>query len=492
MKKVLLSLTALLLGFAVVRAQTSACAVTAMQVEIKSTTAVTGGCEVLMDVSFTGTFTNGAKYGVIHLWESDPVNNYPNLNYNVSTPPGGTALQNALGTIVIEDPGSSTYSLVQNYPWPGVNQPAVKMVFDGVTLTRTGAGPYVYTLENVKLVLSTCGQPVTVRGDVWGSNNGNNTQCNNQGAITILFNNLQVNGIKQCVQPRLLNLAFQNVDDNAFDITTRVFIDDGDGIAELGTDDIEITGSLNPALPGTISLSAGEQEVYLNIAYSPYNSQGIYDKPIWVEAVASAPNAASVTTVRKIDFLGTCALLPVEFKSFDAKRINAGTVELNWATSTELNNKGFTVERKLGNGAWTEIGFVATKAVDGNSNTELTYSFQDANPTRAVSQYRLVQTDWDGRNSLSVVRAVKGEAGKSKLLIYPNPSDNGRVTVVFENSSEVRDVMLIDMSGRVIRNWSKLNGNVHQIENLTPGFYSLKVTNVETGEVSVDKIVVSK
>jgi hypothetical protein len=174
-----LQIISFVLVAATAKAQTNACAVTTMQVQIKSTTSVTGGCEVLMDVSFTGTFNNGAKYGVIHLWESDPVNNYPNINYSVSTPPGGTMLQNALGTIVIENPGTTGYSLVSAYPWTGSGQPAVKMVSSGVTLTRAGTGPFQYTLQNVKLLLSTCGQPVTVRGDVWGSNNGNNTQCSN-------------------------------------------------------------------------------------------------------------------------------------------------------------------------------------------------------------------------------------------------------------------------------------------------------------------------
>ncbi|MFT3675100.1 MAG: T9SS type A sorting domain-containing protein [Chitinophagaceae bacterium] len=477
---------------AAAKAQTNACAVTTMQVQIKSTTSVAGGCEVLMDVSFTGTFNNGAKYGVIHLWESDPVNHYPNINYTVSTPPGGTVLQNALGTIVIENPGTTGYSLVAAYPWTGSGQPAVKMVSSGVTLTRTGTGPFQYTLQNVKLLLSTCGQPVTVRGDVWGTNNGNNTQCSNQGAITILFNNLQINGIKQCIQPRLLNLSFNNTDDIAINASVKAFIDDGDGVAELGGDDIEITGVLSPALPGTLTIGAGATQNYFNISYAPYSNQPIYDKPVWIQATASAPNAASVTTIRKIDFLGSCALLPVQFKSFSARRISNGQVQLDWVTATELNNTGFAVERKLGNGAWEAVGFINTKAHDGNSQTELSYQFFDVNSQKSMAQYRLRQVDRDGSSRYSDIKAVRGTEQTIKTVIYPNPSNTGQVTVVFESHERLRDVVLYDMNGRVVKSWKNVANNNLSIENLLPGMYNLRITSVDTGDQTSEKIVVSK
>jgi len=487
-----LQMISFVLVAAAAKAQTNACAVTSMQVQIKSTTSVAGGCEVLMDVSFTGTFNNGAKYGVIHLWESDPVNNYPSINYSVSTPPGGTMLQNALGTIVIENPGTTGYSLVTAYPWTGSGQPAVKMVSSGVTLTRTGTGPFQYTLQNVKLVLSTCGQPVTVRGDVWGTNNGNNTQCSNQGAITILFNNLQINGIKQCIQPRLLNLSFNNTDDISINATVKAFIDDGDGVAELGGDDIEITSVLSPALPATLTLAPSTMQNYFNISYAPYSNQPIYDKPIWIQAVASAPNAASVTTVRKIDFLGSCALLPVQFKSFNARRISNGQVQLDWTTATELNNTGFAVERKLGNGVWEAVGFINTKAHDGNSQTDLSYQFFDVNSQKSMAQYRLRQVDRDGSSRYSDIKAVRGVEQAVKTVIYPNPSATGQVTVVFESHERMRDVVLYDMNGRVVKSWKNVTNNNISIENLLPGMYNLRITSVDTGEQTSEKIVVSK
>jgi hypothetical protein len=48
----------------------------------------------------------------------------------------------------------------------------------------------------------------------------------------------------------------------------------------------------------------------------------------------------------------------------------------------------------------------------------------------------------------------------------------------------------MDMNGRVIKQWKKVIGNTIQIENLVTGFYTLRIINTETGEQSVEKIVV--
>ena len=50
--------------------------------------------------------------------------------------------------------------------------------------------------------------------------------------------------------------------------------------------------------------------------------------------------------------------LPVELISFSAGCIS-NNVELSWSTSTETNNRGFSVERKTRNSDWTSIGFVS-------------------------------------------------------------------------------------------------------------------------------------
>jgi len=115
--------------------------------------------------------------------------------------------------------------------------------------------------------------------------------------------------------------------------------------------------------------------------------------------------------------------LPVELLSFDATRIDAEDVELNWATASEINNKGFWVERMLEH----EIEFTPIDWVEGQGTTVITtyYQILDDNSYSDISYYRLKQVDFDGTISYSEIRAVAGSGGSNngviEVGIYPNP-----------------------------------------------------------------------
>ena len=185
------------------------------------------------------------------------------------------------------------------------------------------------------------------------------------------------------------------------------------------------------------------------------------------------------------------APLPVTFASFTAAR-NKSNVSINWSTATEQNNSGFAIERNV-NGSWEQIAFVASQAFNGNSSTLLNYSFADFNNVKGVSQYRIKQIDLDAKAKYSDIKAVAGESQSGKTVVYPNPSDNGKVNVVFENGTATsRDVTVTDMSGRIVKTLRGVTNNNVTIENLNPGMYSLRVVVPATGEQSVEKIVVNK
>ena len=88
------------------------------------------------------------------------------------------------------------------------------------------------------------------------------------------------------------------------------------------------------------------------------------------------------------------------------------------------------------------------------------------------------------------IRAVRGEGQTSKLIVYPNPSVNGNLNVVFEDNNSLRDVLINDIQGKIIRQYKQVSGNILLIEKLTSGFYTIKVTNRNTAAVSVQKVVV--
>ncbi|WP_337873114.1 M14 family zinc carboxypeptidase [Ignavibacterium sp.] len=115
------------------------------------------------------------------------------------------------------------------------------------------------------------------------------------------------------------------------------------------------------------------------------------------------------------------AVVPVELASFTATALD-NSVELNWITSSELNNSGFEIQRKTleENSQWTKIGFV-----DGSGTTTepMTYTFTDKNPANGVNLYRLKQIDFDGGYKIFNSVAVEFNS-PSKFALeqnYPNP-----------------------------------------------------------------------
>ena len=180
--------------------------------------------------------------------------------------------------------------------------------------------------------------------------------------------------------------------------------------------------------------------------------------------------------------------LPVHFSSFNANRQNS-SVAITWTTATEINNKGFYIQRNV-NGIWTNVAFVFSQADGGNSSSTLTYEYKDVNTESGISQYRIQQVDIDGHTRFTDIRAVRGEGQASKLIVYPNPSVNGNLNVVFEDNNSLRDVFVNDIQGKIIRQYKQVSGNLLLIEKLTSGFYTIKVTNRTTAASSVQKVVI--
>ena len=165
---------------------------------------------------------------------------------------------------------------------------------------------------------------------------------------------------------------------------------------------------------------------------------------------------------------------------------------LKWVTATELNNKGFYIERKSGNGEWQVMGYIASQAADGNSNENLYYNYQDYNNLKAVSQYRLRQVDLDNKASYSDIRLVKGLEQTGTVVVFPNPSPDGQLNIVLDNIEGGATIKLIDMNGRVVKEWINVTTNKLNINYVSSGMYTLRVWMKGTNEPLNVKVMVSK
>lgn len=185
---------------------------------------------------------------------------------------------------------------------------------------------------------------------------------------------------------------------------------------------------------------------------------------------------------------GANAPLAVSFTSFSAKR-NQNKVILTWTTDTETDNKGFDIERKNSQtGSFERVGFVASKASNGNSTFKLSYEFTETNLSNNSLQYRLRQIDLNGQFKYSDIRIIDGLNGKAKTLVYPNPSQ-GNVNVVF-NSVEPRNITLFDISGRAQKTWNNYAEQSLQLANLKPGIYNIRIEMAQTKISEIERIVI--
>ena len=186
-------------------------------------------------------------------------------------------------------------------------------------------------------------------------------------------------------------------------------------------------------------------------------------------------------------FTNTGAPLSVKWGSFNVYKQNNKAV-LQWSTFTEINNAGFEIERKTKTG-FEKIGFIPSKAANGNSGEPITYNFTD-NLISGTTYYRILQLSFDKNKSYSEIKSLRNNSRSIQLLIYPNPVTDGRLTVILPADAVNTELLLIDNSGRLIKNWTNLTMQNIYVGNLTKGFYLLKATDKLSGESTVQKISV--
>lgn len=186
--------------------------------------------------------------------------------------------------------------------------------------------------------------------------------------------------------------------------------------------------------------------------------------------------------------------LPVTLLSFDARRLTKLNVMVNWETVTEINNKGFEVERRLeGEAGFTRIGFTPTKAIAGNSSSRIDYSYADANGFAGVSYYRLKQVDIDNRFTYTHIKAVKG-MGETQVsvMLYPNPN-YGQFTIRLDGVNRSYDAVITDMGGKTVRQLRLTNTSSVNITGLSAGTYIIRIPDVfGEGQAFSEKVMVVK
>ena len=180
-------------------------------------------------------------------------------------------------------------------------------------------------------------------------------------------------------------------------------------------------------------------------------------------------------------------IIPVELSSFTGRYENEKVI-LEWTTSSELNNLGFEIQRKIfgKNSNWEVLSFVEGK---GTSSERNIYSFIDDSPVNGTIIYRLKQIDIDGSYRIlpTVSVDINLPAEFSLEQNYPNPFNpltvisyqlpvNGDVTLKVYDILGNEIATLVDEYKEAGRYEIEFPAETRHASSLSSGVYLYKLT----------------
>jgi hypothetical protein len=179
--------------------------------------------------------------------------------------------------------------------------------------------------------------------------------------------------------------------------------------------------------------------------------------------------------------------LPIRMGDFWGYKNNSVNV-LKWYTLSEVNTDLFEIQRSKDGQTFETIGTVNAHL---NSSQRIDYTFEDKNPLKTGSYYRLKSIDTDGSTELSKTIFIRNSS-KSIMIesIVPNPSNNIATINVSNLINEENAILTInDISGKMILSQS-LNKDLKQtitldVSKWAIGFYTIAIkTNAEVMDVT--------
>jgi hypothetical protein len=371
----------------------------------------------------------------------------------------------------------------------------------GVTIPNNQTITGTLTLTSGKLSVGS--NTLTVSGSVSGGNADSYIQTNGTGKL--VRNGITTSTFFPVGNAKYNPLTINNPDNLNWSVNVKDEITPDPGFPATGRVDLiwDITPSTTPTPSSTTITFQFDENTQVGSGYSGgtplqafrRNRYDEYWQPVGAPELRTGAAPANTVTISGLTNFSKYALsnvgspLPVSLLSFSGFKDGTRN-QLRWVTASETNNSGFEVQRSSDGINYSSLGFVNSLAIGGNSQSQLKYSFIDANPTGLKQYYRLKQFDIDGRSSLSNILLIQGEkpAAFEIASVYPNPS-RGQVTVLLNApDNKAVTIRLIDLAGRTLqtKQINALAGNnsiPFDISNLAKGQYLISV-----GEKSV-KIV---
>lgn len=219
-------------------------------------------------------------------------------------------------------------------------------------------------------------------------------------------------------------------------------------------------------------------------------------------AITNSPSVSTTTEVANLSTKPTTGqaytfkpgTLPTLLHAFKVtKEKNAHIV--SWQTLQEMNNAGTYIERSTDGSQFSSLGFVTSKANNGNSYNSINYSFSDNTPLIGNNYYRLKQVDKDGTIYYSSIYVLKYAEGIGfSMSLFPNPVKNKLQIMLNGMQQEEVKIQISSINGLSIiqsKNYiiSSNESISFDVSNLPEGVYTVTLVNMVTNQIQTKRFI---
>lgn len=275
----------------------------------------------------------------------------------------------------------------------------------------------------------------------------------------------------------------------------HIFMEQEDTLGNLIDIDFAMWGPFGSTGAACTSVSADSSVNLIDCSYSSSGTEeanifGASVGEVYMIMMTNYANEVGSFTFSQTGGSGStnCAIvLPVELGDFNLQTVDRA-VELFWETESELENDYFSIERKIGDGSFIEIGQLAGA---GTTMDITKYDFTDESPSLTeANYYRLKQVDFDGSINYSLVKSAAFNI--SNFAVYPNPSSDA----FFVNTDGLKNatIQILNVSGQVVMTQAVVKENattrIDCQNKIEKGTYILRL--VQNGKSLHQQIIVHK
>ncbi|MDE1192632.1 MAG: T9SS type A sorting domain-containing protein [Arachidicoccus sp.] len=341
------------------------------------------------------------------------------------------------------------------------------------TLTVTGILLFINTFSQC-WVKPLCDNEVTISGSLSNKQYTGSTCFNGNGTIenSVNINNWDFISFKG----NITHEQVPNMNNQNFYIDGNINLENNN-ISLTGVDTIFVNGNLTMQsnsfnLNGKVIVILKDKGSTVKIQGKTYNAGDTLKGPNY-------PDSGEYIAVAPCQDVH---LLPINLAQFTGMQ-NSNNILLVWNTSSETNSKGFDIERSTDNKVFNNIGYVTTKAVNGNSSRELSYNYTDAYPIeRAVNYYRLKLIDIDGSFIYSKIISVRA-GNNSSPIVHPNPVSN---SLKIANAYVGSVYTILNIYGEKIQSGIVPSSDVSlDVSGLSAGVYIIRIEQKNNSAESV-------